>query len=176
MLPDDVEQTPLPPRDATRPLSGNLESPSPSSTRRSAPRVSTANAIAATKDIKKRWCGAHDAAANGDLLRLKAYIDASDGSPKRNVIGRVCMYVCVCVIGRAQQRLGRVAVTHTSQVYDESEFGSNPIIAASARGHVAAVVFLLSSGGAANQADLEKRTALHHAGNVPHDAMEFRAV
>ena len=51
-------------------------------------------------------------------------------------------------------------------MYDESEFGSNPIIAASARGHVPAVVFLLSSGGAANQADLEKRTALHHAGKL----------
>jgi hypothetical protein len=51
------------------------------------------------------------------------------------------------------------------QVYDESEFGSNPIIAASARGHLSAVVFLLSSGGAVNQVDLEKRGALHHAGN-----------
>jgi hypothetical protein len=50
------------------------------------------------------------------------------------------------------------------QVYDESEFGSNPIIAACARGHLPAVVFLLSSGGAPNQVDLEKRTALHHAG------------
>jgi hypothetical protein len=73
------------------------------------------------------------------------------------------------------------------QVYDESQFGSNPIIAAAARGHgkdedriitencvnsrffvVPAVVFLLSSGGAANQADLEKRSALHHAG-TPRD-------
>ena len=100
VLPDDVEESPIPRRDATRPLSSNLESPSPSTTsRRSAPRISTANAIAATRDIKKRWCGAHDAAANGDLLRLKAYIDASDGSPKRNVPRR------------AQQPLARVTVT-----------------------------------------------------------------
>jgi hypothetical protein len=47
--------------------------------------LTTAAAIAATRDAKKRWCGAHDAAANGDLMRLKAYIDASEGSPKRNV-------------------------------------------------------------------------------------------
>ena len=89
VLPEDTDQAPLPLLSATRPSSSNSEFQSPSASKsRSAPRISTANAIAATRDIKKRWCGAHDAAANGDLMRLKAYIDASDGSPKRNVIAR----------------------------------------------------------------------------------------
>lgn len=87
LLPDDVEQPSLPRASATRPPSSHSQSLTPNtSSGRTAPRISTANAIAATKDIKKRWCGAHDAAANGDLMRLKSYIDASDGSPKRNVM------------------------------------------------------------------------------------------
>jgi hypothetical protein len=86
VLEDNTDECAVPqPAAACQPLSDVKVRSLNASNSRTAPRISTASAIAATRDIQKRWCGAHDAAANGDLMRLKAYIDASDGSPKRNV-------------------------------------------------------------------------------------------
>ena len=86
VLPEDADEVVIPPTFTARPSSSTSELQSPNaSIRKPVPRITTAHAIAATRDAKKRWCGAHAAAANGDLMRLKAYIDASDGSPKRNV-------------------------------------------------------------------------------------------